>query len=324
MAPRRASASALSRSLATTKAAGRGFGARSASGAGQEPGMKPVLGYALKKAVLGLCLLSLSGCSRFLYYPTHELYYDPARFGLEPEEVRFASPEGPRLYGWYFQGEQPAKATVVQFHGNGENLSSHYASLAWIVKHPYNLFIFDYQGYGRSEGSPSPENTVKDGIAALEWAHRKDPKLPLVVVGQSLGGAVALKAVIDGKDHLPIRFVAVDSTFPSYKGMAREVLSRSWLTWPFQWLGLLLFSDRYAPEGEIGKISPIPLLVIHGDKDQTVELEMGKKVFAEAREPKEFWEIHGGGHTDVFTIQPDSYKEKFLERMSAALKGKNP
>lgn len=275
----------------------------------------------LRQSVLGLCLTAiLSGCSGLLYYPTRGLHYDPARFGLKPEEVFFSSANGAKLFGWHFKSQAKAKskATVVLFHGNGENLSSHYLHLTWILKYPFDLFVFDYQGYGRSEGSPSPEKTVQDGIAALEWVQKNHPG-PIVVVGQSLGGAVAMRSVIETKDRLPIRFLAVDSTFPSYRSMGRQVLSRSWITWPFQWLGWLVMSDAWAPEGRIGEISPIPMLVIHGKQDQVVEFKMGERVFAEAKDPKEFWEIRSGGHTDVFTIQPDSYKEKFVERINQAL-----
>jgi fermentation-respiration switch protein FrsA (DUF1100 family) len=275
------------------------------------------------KWALGLCLLLLNGCSSFLYYPTRELHYDPARFGLKPEEVNFASANGAKLFGWYFksQAKEKARATVVLFHGNGENLSSHYLHLAWILKYPFDLFVFDYQGYGRSEGTPSPEKTVQDGIAALEWVHKNHPG-PIVVVGQSLGGAVAMRTVIEAKDRLPIKFLAVDSTFPSYRSMGRQVLSRSWITWPLQWLGWLVMSDAWAPVGRIGEISPIPMLVIHGKQDQVVEFKMGERVFEEAKEPKEFWEIRSGGHTDVFTIQPDSYKEKLVDRITKALGAK--
>ena len=102
--------------------------------------------------------------------------------------------------------------------------------------------------------------------------------------------------------------------------MGRQVLSRSWFTWPLQWIGWLVMCDSWAPKGRIGEISPIPLLVIHGDMDFLVELKMGERIFAEAKEPKEFWKIHPGGHTDIFTIQDPTYKQKFVRKIEAALK----
>lgn len=265
---------------------------------------------------------SLAGCSGLLYYPSRQLYYPPEKFGLEPEEVSFASKAGPKLFGWYFRNsaDQEAKAIIVFYHGNAENMTSHYANVRWLLEHGYDLFTFDYQGYGRSEGSPSPEGTVADGEAALEWASSRFPKTPIVIFGQSLGGAIALRNAIDMKDKVALRFVAVDSTFPSYRSMGRAVMARSLLTWPFQWLGWLLMSDGAAPDGDIGKIAPVPLLVIHGDEDSVVEFEHGEEVFRQAGEPKEFWRIPGGKHTDVFLR--DEYRKKFLFTLDRVLKEK--
>jgi fermentation-respiration switch protein FrsA (DUF1100 family) len=269
-------------------------------------------------AALGLACL-LTGCSGLFYYPDRSLHYDPANLHLKPEEVVFPSKDGAKLFGWYFrsQSSRPAEATVVFFHGNAQNLSSHYLNLVWILRYPFNLFVFDYQGYGRSEGSPSPEKTTEDGAAALDWAHAKTPSLPLVVFGQSLGGNIALESALQTKDRLPIRLVAVDSTFASYRRMGEQVLRRSFLTWPFQWLGGLLLSDAYAPDGKIASLSPIPLLVIHGTNDRTVELKMGEDIFRQAKEPKDFWEIPGGTHTDVF--RHPAYREKFVSRIEQAI-----
>jgi fermentation-respiration switch protein FrsA (DUF1100 family) len=81
-------------------------------------------------------------------------------------------------------------------------------------------------------------------------------------------------------------------------------------------------SDAAAPAGEIHKISPVPLLVIHGDQDQVVEYEFGERIFAEAAEPKEFWRIPGGAHTDVFHREDVNYRYRFLEKLDAVLKAK--
>lgn len=269
-----------------------------------------------------LLLCILNGCSGLLYFPSRNLLHNPASIGLKPEEVFFPSKNGNKLFGWFFHNKKNVepKAILVFFHGNAENLSSHYLNLAWLVDYPYDFFIFDYQGYGRSEGDPSPQKTVEDGIAALELMHARHPQTPLVIFGQSLGGAIALRTAVETKNTLPIKMVAVDSTFPSYRSMGRKVLSRSWLTWPLQWMGWLFLSDAYAPDGLIGNISPIPLLVIHGTQDKTVEFEMGERVFAQAKDPKDFWPIKAGGHTDIFSIQDVSYKIRFIDALNKAVR----
>jgi fermentation-respiration switch protein FrsA (DUF1100 family) len=269
-------------------------------------------------------VLLLSSCSRALYYPSPQLIYDPARFGVKPDEVTFHSRNGAELSGWYFHNRLRKKpeATIVFFHGNAENISSHYLNLLWLLDYPFDFFIFDYQGYGSSEGDPSPEKTVQDGMAALEWAHAQAPERPLVVLGQSLGGAIGLRAAFEEKDKLPIQFIAVDSTFASYRSVARSVMSNHWITWPFQWIGWLVMSDKWAPTGYIEKLSPIPLLQIHGKKDPVVSFELGEALFAEAKEPKEFWAIENGHHTDIFNAQNSEYKQRFLRRMREALRDK--
>ena len=269
------------------------------------------------KAIIGILLLCLSSCSSLLYYPTRSLHFDPARLQLKPDEVYFASKNGNKLFGWYFQQPNP-KGLVVLFHGNAENLSSHYLSVVWLLKHGYNLFVFSYQGYGRSEGNPNPQNTVEDGIAALEWAQKT--KLPVAVIAQSLGGVIAMRSIVELPDRSFVKYFVVDSSFLSYREMARTVMSRSLVTWPFQWLGWLVMSDAWAPKERVSEISPIPMLVIHGENDPIVEFEMGEEIFSLAKDPKEFWKIPHGGHTDIFTIQPESYKKEFLLRLEKYLR----
>ena len=262
----------------------------------------------------------LTSCSSLFYYPSRQLFYAPDRFGLKPDEITFPSHNGKKIFAWYFKnrsGQKP-KATVVFYHGNAENISSHYINIIWILDHGYDLLGFDYQGYGRSEGEPSQENTVRDGEAALKYAF-ETYKTPLVVFAQSLGGPIAMRNVIDLKDSLPIKYLAVDSTFVSYRSMARTVMTRSVITWPFQWLGWLLVSDSYSPKNDIDKISPIPLLVIHGDNDKVVEYFQGQKVFELAKEPKEFWTVPGGSHTDVFSKEDPTFRLKFVERLDRAV-----
>jgi fermentation-respiration switch protein FrsA (DUF1100 family) len=190
--------------------------------------------------------------------------------------------------------------------------------LHWITQHPYDLFIFDYEGYGLSTGIPSQEHTVRDGAAALAWLQQRNPKLPLVVYGQSLGGAIAMRNLVDSKGKVPVSLAILDSTFASYQLAARKILAKGWLSWPFQWLAWLTISDEFASEGELGKLAPLPLLVIHGDKDQVVSYDCGAAIFAEAAQPKEMWTVAGGRHTDVFSHP--GYREKFLAYLEKALR----
>jgi hypothetical protein len=265
----------------------------------------------MKYVFLATLMSLLSGCSHLFYYPTDKFYYDPSKFLLSPQDV-WLDADGEKIHAWYFEPKKgPSKGSLVFFHGNAENLTSHYIHLSWLPAEGYSFLIFDYPGYGRSSGKPTPESTVKAGMAAIEWMAKKDPR-PLVVYGQSLGGAVAQRAVLELKDHVPFKGVVLDSTFNSYGKIARLKMSHAWFTWPFQPLTYLLLSDRWAAK-DVAKISPIPVLVIHGTADYVVEPELGQELFEKLAEPKELWVIPGGSHTDVFFNQSAPYREKFLE-----------
>ncbi len=287
--------------------------------------MKPCWGsctiFKTRAFLLALAILvGGCGCSSMLYYPSNEMYMPPEKMKESPDDIHFKNEDGKTLHGWYFHNKPSPKkprAVLVFFHGNAQNISSHYMHLLWILKEGFDFFIFDYQGYGSSEGSPSPSGTVKDGKAAMYWVKENHPDVPIVVFAQSLGGAVGLRVAGELADKIPMRLVVADSTFYSYKVVARRVLSRHWLTWLFQPFTYIVLSDTYAPEDYIEKISPTPLLVIHGDKDQVVDFELGEKVFAFAKEPKEFWRIPDGLHTDVFWHKDDIYRKKFLEKLKS-------
>ena len=178
-------------------------------------------------------LVSIS-CSNLLFYPKNYQILDPRKLGYSPEDVWLTINEQSNIHAWYFSAEDKVKSkgTIVYFHGNAENLSSHFISLVWITKFNYNVLIFDYPGYGRSDGSPSQENTVLAGQSAIRWAAKKDSR-PLIIYGQSLGGIIATRCVLDLKNDIKFKTLILDSSFDSYKDVAASVLRKSWITWIF-------------------------------------------------------------------------------------------
>lgn len=253
---------------------------------------------------LFLCLtvLPLWGCSSLLYYPTRAKYVDIEKMPIKPEELHFKDVKGRDLAGWYFSApkKDPKKPVILFFHGNGQNLSAHFFALYWILEKGYDYFIFDYPGYGPNPGEPDPQNTVEAGQAALRFLLEERHSKKVAVFAQSLGGAVGMRTLIEDAHRSPVCLLTVDSTFATYQGAAADVLARSWSTWLFQPFAYLLLSDRWAPYKRIAEIAPTPLVVIHGDKDPIVDRKRGQQVFDFAREPKEFWLIPGGQHTDAF------------------------
>lgn len=273
-----------------------------------------------------------AGCSHLAYQGSKETYSDPKKTGLEYQEVSFASRDGVALSGWFFPARDPEnpkvgaapKGTVIQFHGNAQNMTAHCYSLAWVTLAGYNFFTFDYRGYGKSAGDPNQEGVNLDALAAIEYVQKNVPKpagakTDMILYGQSLGGAVLARALSDVADRSRLRAVVLDSTFHSYQSAARDVLSRSFVTYLFQPLAYVLMSDRYSPEESIAKIAPIPLLVIHGDRDETIPFKFGQKVYSLATEPKYFWHIPGGRHIDSMFRDKGKYREPLVQFMDSGV-----
>jgi len=242
--------------------------------------------------------LMLGGCVQSMfYYPDNVRYETPDALGLRYESVQFTSADGTRLSGWFLPAEnrqnpKEAKGTVVHFHGNAQNMSTHWRFVAWLPKRDYNVFVFDYRGYGQSEGKPEPKGVFEDSNASLNYVRSRGDVDPgrLFVFGQSLGGTNAI-AVVGAGNRAGVRAAAIESTFYSYSSIANDKLKGA---------GLLV-SDEYAASKYVAAISPIPLLLIHGTADQVIPLAHSKRLLAEAREPKQLIEVPGASHLEPMT-----------------------
>lgn len=276
----------------------------------------------LKFRVLFLsCILSLTGCSSLLYFPDHYIHFPPEKNGFTAMDVDFVAGDGTKLFGWFFKNSQgKTKGTLIQFHGNAENMSSHYATLVWATKKGYNLFTFDYRGYGKSEGVPNPEGTYKDGMSALDQAwelHQKfSPGTKFIVVGQSLGGVIAMRAFVDFRHQKQTALIVMDSTFSSYQRVAREKLASKWFLWPLQPLTYLLLSDRFASERVIPRVKT-PMLVIHDVNDPVIDFENAVHIFRLHGGKKDLWTFDKGSHIGAFSVDSYENRTRFLSFLDA-------
>ena len=243
---------------------------------------------------------------------------------IQPEDVYFNSADGTRLHGWYFAplDKKEPKAVIVQFHGNAENITTHFFSLYEAPSRGIAYLVFDYRGYGESMGQPTPKGVVEDGIAAIRWMHARHPLKPLIVVGQSLGGAIAFRSVSQIKNEIPIALMLVDSTFPDYRMQARSLFSNSILTFLLQPLAWLVADNSESPKNDITRIAPIPLIIAHGDKDRIVDQSMGREIFNLAKEPKEFWSIPNCQHLQFMFINEGEQGDRFYAKVAELAKEK--
>jgi len=264
-----------------------------------------------------LCLSGLSGCvlDSAFYYPSQTDHGNPGQAGLRYEAVRFVSRDGTQLSGWFLPvaggDSKNAKGTVIHVHGNAENMSAHWSLVGWLTLRGYNVFMFDYRGFGHSAGAPNPKGLFEDTQSAFDYVRTRADIDPgkLLVFGQSLGGNHAI-AVVGSGNRAGIRAIAIESTFYSYSAIAHDKL-----------LGAGLFvNNDYSADRYIGKLTPIPLLLIYGMDDNVIPYSHSERLFALANEPKRLVPIPGGSHLDAMTMRfGNTYRDLLVDFFDEAL-----
>lgn len=246
----------------------------------------------------------LFGLEKYIIYaPTRAIETTPRSAGLAFEDVWFPAGDGAKLNGWLIRATD-ARFTLLWFHGNAGNIShrvENIASLHRFLAAPLrpNIFIFDYRGYGRSEGSVSDLSevaTYRDAEGALAYLRgRQDlAHTKFVYFGRSLGTAVAIELA---RRHPPAGMI-LETPFTSIKDMAHAIL-------PFLPIGGLL-RTKYDSLSKIREVR-VPLIILHGDRDEVVPYEQGRHLFEAANEPKSFFTIRGARHNDTYIVGDRPY-----------------
>lgn len=265
------------------------------------------------------------GCDSAFYYPSSTVYRTPNRFGLAWEDVWLRTSDGLRLHGWFLPAVEAsgqgaaARGTIVHFHGNAENITNHLPLVAWLPPRGYNVLMFDYRGYGRSEGSVTRAGTIADGHAALDHVlARPDVDRDRVVFyGQSLGGAVAIAVAADRPE---LRGVIAESTFSSYRAIAARHLQRSlFFAGPAFALAHAVISPGHDPITAAPLLSPRPLFVITAAHDRICFPEMGRELFNAARPPRSLWEAPNSGHLAILHEDGAELQSRVLEWLHQTL-----
>lgn len=257
-------------------------------------------------SALAKSLLGTQDTNRLFYFPTHDVPATPKDWGLAYDDVDFKSADGTKLNGWFLKAkEEVPKGTIVFSHGNAGSIGHHLWFVAWLAKEGYNVFMYDYRGFGKSGGVVNREGMVQDVNAAFEYvAKRPDvDKEKIVSYGHSLGGAKSVTALARKKLE-GLRAIIIDGTFSSYQAMARVMGGE---------LGASLITDELSPRESMNKITETPLLVIHGDKDQVVPLAQARELYELANEPKTFFEVKGGSHGDSLSRNGGAYRKEMLK-----------
>lgn len=246
--------------------------------------------------LLGLGLFTW-GCREtvertLIYFPSRELIGTPSSLGLAYRDVWFYAEDGVRLHGWYVQGGLPV--TLLWCHGNAGNISDRLDNIREIHQRlGIGVFIFDYRGYGRSDGRPTESGLYQDARAAREALIREGvPADRIVYFGRSLGAPVAVELAL----AVPPPALILETPFLSVPAMANRTLPG---------IGFL-FKTRYDSLTKIGRISS-RLLILHGDADEVVPYDHGRRLFEAAPDPKTFHTIRGAHHNDTYVVGGPDY-----------------
>jgi uncharacterized protein len=223
------------------------------------------------------------------------------------ESVLFPSASGNKLNGWMITPHDvKIHTTLLHFHGNSGCLLSQYRALTPLLEYGYRIFVFDYSGFGFSEGKATRDNVLKDGIAAVEYAiRREDVKTGrLVIYGQSLGGH--LSAVVASRYPEKIDALVIEGAFSSHKDIAAGMAGIA---------GRLLVAEKYSAIASIKKFHK-PVLIIHSTEDKTIPFKLGKKLYENANEPKSYFEIK---HCHI--CGPENYPVEIAGKIESMLNG---
>jgi uncharacterized protein len=261
---------------------------------------------ALLIAYLFIVVAAMFFENSLIFHPSAYPAGDWHPAGLDVEDAWFTAADGTHLHGWYAPAKNP-RAVVLFCHGNAGNIAGRAATLAILQRYVgASTLMFDYRGFGRSEGSPNEAGVLADARAARRWLAEREKiaETDIVVMGESIGGAVAVDlAACDGA-----RALVVQSSFNNMPDVA---------AYHFPWLPVhLAMRTRLDSAAKIGDYHG-PLLQSHGDIDGIVPLRYGQRLYEAANEPKKFLLYSDHDHNDPM---PQAYYDElrsFLENLKS-------
>ncbi len=233
--------------------------------------------------------------SRLLYFPRRALATTPEDVGLSYTTVTFPAADGTTLAGWYVPADD-TRGVILFCHGNGGNISYLLESIMQYNRLGFDVFLFDYRGYGASSGKPSERGTYLDAEGAWRYLseERKIAPSKIILIGRSLGGAVAAWLA----QQVTPRALVVESAFTSVPDIAAGA---------YRFLpARLLCRFRYCT-GEYLRHVHCPVLIVHSPSDEIIPFSHGRHLFEAAQTQKEFLEIVGG-HNDAFSYSNSVYE----------------
>lgn len=263
------------------------------------------IGYGL------VCLVLYSQQQRLIFFPVRQLEHTPSLYELEYKDVWLSvsqEEQGERLHGWWIPAKQPNAPVMLYFHHNAVNIGANVSQALQFHKLGYSIFLFDYRGFGRSEGAfPTEAQVYEDAQAAWDYLiqERKISPNQIVIYGHSVGGAIAIDLAAK---HPEAAALIVQNSFTSM----RDVTKRFGLYWLFPVEFLL--RQRFESLEKMKSVR-MPVLIITGTKDLQIPVAMGERLYKAAPEFKRLIVVQGGGHDNHLSKQYRRRVKQFIERV---------
>lgn len=260
-------------------------------------GFEKYSGSVLVRILVFLAVL-LVALFLFTQYARRTTMFVPSREGnwTGPGDLWFHARDGVKLHGWLFRAAQPGAPLILWCHGNAGNITDRAPMAAEFARRGVSAFVFDWRGYGKSEGQPSEAALMLDALAAYDFAVQSLGAKPeqIVVYGESLGGPFAAYLAKERK----ARAVVIENSFPSLAALGNAL----YRPFPLGWFApFALTTSRWLNE------AGVPVLVIHCHNDQVIPFSLGQRLYDELRVPKELVVSETGGHCEMSAVEPERY-----------------
>jgi fermentation-respiration switch protein FrsA (DUF1100 family) len=222
--------------------------------------------------------------------------WETTRWMIEPAEHWFTADDGTRLHAWLFSAELPDAPVLIWFHGNAGNLTDRAEMCVELAKRGVSVFVFDYRGFGRSEGRPSERGIYRDSLAAFDYV-RSLGTTRIALYGESIGGPYAAWVA---KEREGVRSVILENSFPSLRAMGNAIFAPLPLGWaaPFA-----MQTTRWLNQ------AAVPVLVMHGKRDPVIPYSLGVELFDGLTVPKEMLTSENAGHCEIPLFDASRYYE---------------
>ncbi|MCI0364182.1 MAG: alpha/beta fold hydrolase [Phycisphaerales bacterium] len=274
--------------------------------------------------ILLVFALWISGCMEQMFYQPTRGPTPVPRGLMGAESVWFQSADGTRLHGWFIPTSRPRSneglpPAILHVHGNAGNIESHSWFTEFFPAAGYSVFIFDYRGYGESEGRARRRwPLIEDTNAALDALLRRNDidANRIGMYGQSLGGAIGLNVMVDRSE---IRAAIIESSFASWREIAACAVGGDDPGIVFRWLAAILIPDTHRPDEAIARIKR-PILLVHGTSDSIIPVSHSRKLAAASGGRARLIELPGGDHNTLRESHPevDQLMIDFVEKQLAA------